>query len=132
MPLWPFGHGLSYTTYTYSALSISGTISPSANSAATITMTLTNSGAVAGSEVVQLYVQFPAGLGEPPKALKGFQKVALAAGASTTLTFTLDADDIAIFDLVSDDFVTPPGTYGVALASSSKDIRLTGSVTVTA
>jgi beta-glucosidase len=123
-PLWPFGHGLSYTRFEYSQLRVSGAVG--AATAATVSVVVTNVGAVAGAEVVQLYVAHPAAADEPPKALKGFDKVALAPGQAHTVVFSIAASDIAIFDVVSDNFLTVPGTYGVLVGSSSRDIRLVG------
>lgn len=74
---------------------------------------------------------FPAAAEEPPKLLKGFQKVLLAAGASTTVTLPLTAEAVSVFDLVSDDYLAMPGSYTVLVGSSSVDIRLTSTVTVT-
>jgi beta-glucosidase len=119
----------SYTTFGYTGLSVTGTVSPTVS--ATVTFTLANTGSVDGAEVAQLYISHPAGAGEPPKLLKNFEKVVLAAGASAPVTFTLAASDVAIFDVTVDDFVIYPGTYGVMVGSSSADIRVTGSVVVT-
>jgi beta-glucosidase len=130
VPLFPFGHGLSYSTFTYSGLQVSGTITPTAS--VTITFTVTNSAGPAGAEVAQIYIAHPASAEEPPKALKGFQKVLLAPGASAPITVTLAASDVAIFDLASDEFTAVPGTYGLLVGSSSADIRLTGTFTVSA
>jgi len=127
VPLWPFGHGLSYTSFTYSNLQVTGSVTPSAS--VTISFTVSNAGTVAGAEVAQLYIAHPAAANEPPKALKGFNKFMLSPGASTPVSFTLAAEDIAIFDLTVDDFVTVPGTYNILVGSSSRDIRLTGTFT---
>jgi beta-glucosidase len=128
-PLWPFGHGLSYTTFSYSNLVVTGSVSPTGG--ATVTATVTNSGSVAGAEVAQLYVGYPAAAGEPPKLLKGFNKVALAPGASAQVSFTLSASALSIWNVVSDSWQLVPGTYQVLVGSTSRDIRLTGTVTVT-
>jgi beta-glucosidase len=127
-PLWPFGHGLSYSTFTYSGLTVSGTVS--ATTTATITATISNTGAVDGAEVAQLYIGFPAAAGEPPKLLKGFQKVFVTAGYQTTVSFTLNAQTLSWWDVVPDAWSLLPGTYTVFVGSSSRDIRLTGTLTV--
>lgn len=130
-PLFPFGHGLSYTSFTYSGLSITGSISHDGSGpGVNVSMLLSNAGAVGGAEVVQLYVSHPPALGEPPKVLRGFQKVYLPPGASTRLSFGLTAQDVAVFDLVADDWAAVPGAYGLLLGSSSADLRLTGSFNV--
>ena len=81
VPRWPFGHGLSYTRFAYSKLQAS---------ASAVSVDITNSGAVAGAEVPQLYLGFPESADSPAKQLKGFEKVQLAAGESATVTLTLD------------------------------------------
>ena len=120
-PLWPFGHGLSYTTWTYSNLVVANL---------TFTATLVNSGGVAGAEVAQLYIGYPAAAQEPPKQLKGFQKVALPAGGSTTLTFSLSPADLLIWNTTADAWALVSGTYTAMVGSSSRDIRLTASFAV--
>jgi beta-glucosidase len=129
-PLFPFGHGLSYSNFSYTALAVAGSVSANAN--ATVTFTLTNAGGVAGADVPQLYVGFPAAAGEPPKLLRGFQKTYLAPGASSTVSWTLTALQLSIWDVVPDDWVLTPGTYTIFVGASSRDIRLTGSLTATA
>jgi beta-glucosidase len=118
-PAFPFGHGLSFTTFAYSALKVSGR---------SISFTVENSGGVAGAEVPQAYIEFPASAEEPPKQLKGFSKVMLAAGESTTVTFELDDRSFSIWDVSTHAWTVVPGSFGVHIGSSSDDIRLTGSV----
>lgn len=131
-PLFEFGRGLSYSTFEYSELAVAGTVSAAGSSNATVYATLCNAAGPAGAEVAQLYVGFPAAAGEPPKLLKGFAKQWLESGACTGLRFPLTADDLSIWSLEAGTFVTLPGTYTLMLGSSSRDIRLTGSLTVTA
>lgn len=121
-PLFPFGHGLSYTTFTYSNLQITGTIA----STLTITATVQNSGKVAGTEVAQLYIGFPSSAGEPPQVLRGFYKIILDAGASGTATFPLDKDDVSIWSIAQDSWTAITGTFNVYVGASSRDIRLKG------
>lgn len=104
----------------------------SSTTTATITATIANSGAVDGAEVAQLYIGFPSAAGEPPKQLKGFQKVYVPSGFQSTVAFTLSAKDLSWFDVTIDDFALLPGTYTVMVGSSSRDIRLTGTVSVNA
>ena len=78
VPLFPFGHGLSYTSFTYSRLSLGGT--PLPNPSIPGTFYVTNAGTVAGAEVVQVYIGYPAASGEPPKQLRFFSKVCLICG----------------------------------------------------
>jgi len=124
-PLFPFGHGLSYTTFQYSNLQTSGSIS----STLTVTATIKNTGTRAGSDVAQLYISFPASAGEPPKVLRGISKLQLAAGASGTATFTLAKSDISIWDITKGAFMPVSGSFGLQVGASSRDIRLRGSFT---
>lgn len=111
--IYPFGHGLSYTTFTYSDLKVDGR---------TVSVCVTNSGAVKGAEVVQLYIAPPkGGLFRPEKELKGFDRVELEPGESKTVTFTLDDRSFALW---SDGWKIQSGTYGVWVGSSSRDNRL--------
>jgi beta-glucosidase len=119
-PLFPFGHGLSYTSFKYSNLEAS---------AHNVTVSVTNIGSVDGSEVAQLYLTFPAGAGEPPRVLKGFQKVAVPVGDTATVTFPLMAVDLSIWDPSHGGFVVQHGEFGVSVGASSRDIRLKGSFT---
>jgi beta-glucosidase len=118
-PLFCFGHGLSYTTFAYGGFSVT----PGANNTATVSFTLTNTGGRAGAEVAQVYVGFPAAAGEPPKQLKGYQKVFVAAGQSVPVTVTLDRRSFSYWD-ASTGWTVAPGTYQVYVGSSSCDIRL--------
>jgi beta-glucosidase len=97
---WEFGTGLSYTTFTYSALSLSKTSVSGSSDSLTATITVTNSGALAGKETVMLFLTQPFRKISVPevKMLKKFKKVALNAGASTTVTFTLKAADWSVYD----------------------------------
>jgi beta-glucosidase len=122
-PLFPFGHGLSYTEFTYSDISVSDKNLSSGNSIE-ISMCLSNSGPVAGAEVVQLYVaDLQAEEDRPSIALKGFSKQHLEAGESMTVRFQLAAEDLAIFCPHSDAWRIREGNYRVLLGGSSGDIR---------
>ncbi|MDY0094724.1 MAG: glycoside hydrolase family 3 N-terminal domain-containing protein [Candidatus Vecturithrix sp.] len=126
-PLYPFGHGLSYTTFRYENVRIDQT-TISQDGSVQIEMDLCNSGACAGDEVVQLYIHYipeQSILTRPVKELKGFARVHLQAGAAAHLTFTLYAQQLAFYqeDL---QFVLNPGKVEVLIGSSAEDIRLTG------
>ncbi|WP_426506133.1 discoidin domain-containing protein [Dactylosporangium sp. McL0621] len=127
-PLFPFGYGLSYTSFGFSNLQVGAL----ANGKATVTATVTNTGGRAGTEVVQLYVTAPASAGEPPRALKGFQRVSLAAGASSTVTFTVTQQDLAYWNTTGNAWTTAAGTYQISVGNSSRNLPLTGSLAVTA
>lgn len=121
-PKFPFGHGLSYTQFTYSDLVVSGR---------NVSCTLTNAGPVEGAEVAQLYVTFPTSAGEPPSQLRGFFKSVLQPGAATTVTFdALGDSDLAIWDVTTRSWQLQTGTFGIEVGSSSRDIRLKGEMTV--
>ena len=121
-PLFPFGFGLSYTTFSITNASVVNNFS-SGNPNFQVNFTLTNTGSVAGAEVAQVYLGFPAATGEPPKRLVGWQKVFLQPGASQQVTIEVDADDssepLGIWNVDYNAWVIQPGTYTVYLGNSS-------------
>ena len=125
-PLYPFGYGLSYTTFNYSNFSVTPATASATTGTITVGVDVTNSGTRAGAEVAQLYLGDPVESSEPAKQLKGFQKVSLAAGQTQHLTFTLTPDQLAFWSAGSGSWVSYPGTYKVYVGSSSRDIRQTG------
>lgn len=95
---------------------------------ATVTAKITNNGTVTGAEVAQLYIGLPSSApASPPKQLRGFQKVSLTAGTSKTVTFDIRRKDLSYWDVGSQAWRVPSGTFNVYVGSSSRDIRLTGS-----
>src|SRR5262249_35912704 len=94
----------------------------------TVSFDVTNTGARAGSDAPQVYVGYPGDAGEPPQQLRGFSKIQLAAGASTHVSVTLDNMAFAIWDTPQRSFRVPGGTYSIAVGASSRDIRITASV----
>jgi len=129
-PLFPFGYGLSYTTFGYSNLSVT-TGGASAPYSATVGLDVTNTGQRAGADVAQLYLGIPAtNVAEPPKQLKGFQKVLLPPGQTQHVTFTLNARDLSYWDTRANDWVVQRGTYQVMVGNSSRDLPLHGSFDV--
>ena len=118
-PAYEFGYGLSYTRFDYSDITIA------ANGGFSITVTVTNAGAVAGREVIQLYVTAPEGnLVKPAKELKGFSKTSeLPPGASETVTFELSSNDLASFHDDRAAWISEGGEYLVSVGASSRDIR---------
>ncbi len=129
-PLFPFGYGLSYTSFSYSNLAISPA-SGAFNSPVTVTATVKNTGSRTGADVAQLYVSFPASAGEPPKQLKGFQKVSLTAGQSQTVSFTLNSRAFSYWDTTAHNWVVPQGTFTISVGDSSRTLPLQGSYQVT-
>ena len=129
-PLYPFGHGLSYTTFAYSDLAIApGEVDSSAQ--VQISCTVTNSGAVAGDEVVQLYLHDrEATVTRPAQELAGFKRVHLAPGESRRVTFTVQMSQLGFYNREMR-FVVEPGNVDVMVGSSSDDLRLTGAFAIT-
>ncbi|MGN1189770.1 MAG: glycoside hydrolase family 3 C-terminal domain-containing protein [Candidatus Ornithospirochaeta sp.] len=117
---YPFGHGLSYTTFKYSGLKVEDR---------KVSVTITNTGKIKGSEVVQLYIAPPKdGIFRPEKELKGFKKVELKPGESITVDFELDDRSFAIWN---DGWRIPEGIYKLQIGSSSRDIREEKEISVT-
>jgi beta-glucosidase len=117
-PLFPFGHGLSYTTFDYTGLKIAFP---------TVGVSVRNSGTRAGAEVVQLYLQPPpARLDRPVKELKAFSRIMLQPGETRTVSFTLDKAALSFYDPALHDWVAEPGRFTVLVGASSRDIRAKG------
>ena len=122
-PLFPFGHGLSYTTFAYGEPKVSKS-TMTAGGTVTVSVPVTNSGSVAGAEVVQFYVADPeCSVDRPVKELKGFSKVFLAPGETKTVSVTLDKSALSFFDAGKHAWVAEPGRFEVLVGSSSADIR---------
>lgn len=120
-PLYPFGYGLSYTTFEYSDLTVTGLDA---------TFKVTNTGDRKGDEVVQLYLhQDLSTVVQPERQLKAFKRITLEPGETRTVTLHLDYDDLAIIDADMQRTVEP-GTYHVLIGSSSKDLHLMGRITI--
>jgi beta-glucosidase len=126
----PFGYGLSYTTFAYSNLDVT----PAAQSdplSVTVHVDVTNTGKRTGAEVAQLYVhQVKPGVPRPPKELKGFERVALNPGETKTLTFHLDHRSFAYYDSEKNTWVADPGAYEILVGGSSRDIAQRAPFTV--
>lgn len=124
-PLFPFGHGLSFTEFTYgnpvadkSVMTDSDTIS--------ISLDVSNTGRTAGAETIQLYISdLKSSVIRPDKELKGFQKVFLQPGESKTVRFSLNKDDLSYFDAERHEWVAEPGVFIAKIGASSGDIRKT-------
>ena len=128
-PLFPFGFGLSYTTFTLDQFSVTTpTIAP--GDSVSLQVRVTNTGDREGAEVAQAYVAYPIELGEPPKQLRAFQKVTLRPAESQTVDLTLNPRALAVWTTESGDWVVHPGTYRILLGTSSADTPLEATVTV--
>jgi beta-glucosidase len=124
-PLWEFGHGLSYTEYKYSGLQISPERTKKGGSIQ-ISMDVQNTGKVAGSEIVQLYVRdLKSTVVRPVKELKGFKKIHLSPGESKNVIFTLGPEELSMYDRNMKRIVEP-GVFHVMLGNSSEKIHLEG------
>ena len=129
-PQFPFGFGLSYTTFAYSDLKIAPP-QLNGNNHVRVSFTVTNTGNLAGAEIAELYVgQENPPLARPIKELKGFQKVFLKPGASQKVTLELDQRSVAYFNTAIHKWDGLPGTYNVLVGASSQDIRLSGQFSV--
>lgn len=125
-PLFPFGHGLSYTNFELSQLQLPTKVN-SNNTEIPVKLTVRNTGKKAGAEVVQLYLHdVEASVERPLKELKGFQKVFLQPGESKEITINLTERDLAFWDVDADDWRVEPGEFQVLVGVSSADIRLSG------
>jgi beta-glucosidase len=123
-PLFPFGHGLSYTTFDYSKIKISDK-KIRADGKITVSVDVKNIGKIAGDEVVQLYVNdVIASVKRPTKELRGFERITLQPGETKTVTITIPGEKLAFYDEKTHGFVVEPGAFKVFVGSSSEDIRL--------
>lgn len=131
-PLFPFGYGLSYTSFELSGFSVTPS-QTDGKSPITVNVTVTNTGKVAGAEVVQVYLGIPI-KGQPSKRLVGFQKVYLGPNESREVTITIDPSatnhPMSVWDYYEHDFVVKPGEYTVYLGTSSEDTPYKGTVVV--
>ncbi|MBD3240469.1 MAG: hypothetical protein GF331_07775 [Chitinivibrionales bacterium] len=124
-PLFPFGHGLSYTTFAYSDLQCSEMLSESGS--CRVSCTVTNTGRRGGRETVQVYIENPISpFPRPVRELRAFRTVRLQPGKSETLVFTIPSRAFSYYDDSAGAFVVSKGAYGISIGSSSRDIRLRG------
>jgi len=120
--LFPFGYGLSYTSYSYSG------ISATSEKAVKVTFTVTNTGRRAGAEIAEIYASLPAAAGEPPKRLVGWSKVNLEAGEKKTVVVEIDPKYLSIFDEEKGGWTLLSGDYTVLAGGSSQDLPLKATI----
>ncbi|HEX6519630.1 MAG TPA: glycoside hydrolase family 3 C-terminal domain-containing protein [Streptosporangiaceae bacterium] len=118
-PLFPFGYGLSYTTFSMSHLKVSRSAR-----GVTVTADVANTGTRAGADVAQVYVADPAAAGEPPEQLRGFARVTLRLGQTSRVTITLDPHTFQTWDSAAQRWTTVPGQYTISLGDSSSNLPL--------
>jgi beta-glucosidase len=122
--LFPFGYGLSYTTYSYSDLKVA----PGKN--VRVSFTVTKTGGRAGVEIAEVYAALPASAGEPPKRLVGWSKVKLDAGESKDVSIEVDPKYLSIFDVGRDGWQLVPGEYAFQVGGSSQNLPLKQTVSL--
>ena len=122
--LFPFGFGLSYTTYAYSGLTVKG------GDALAVSFTVKNTGKRAGTEIAQVYASLPDAAGEPPKRLIGWTRVELAPGESRQVTVSVPHDRLTIYEEAGDKWTLTPGNYTVLAGGSSQDLPLHSQITL--
>jgi beta-glucosidase len=121
-PLFPFGYGLSYTSFSYGGIQL-GSATMNATQSIRASFTLTNTGKTDGTEIVQLYIRdVVASVSRPLKELKGFQKVFLKAGESKTIQFTITANDLKFYNS-NLKFVAEPGDFKLFIGGNSRDVK---------
>jgi beta-glucosidase len=127
LPLFPFGYGLSYTTFEYSDLKLSNKVLPGDGSLS-VSFTVKNTGNVAGAEIAQLYVQdAKCTVERPVKELKGFKRVFLKPGESATVERPIYQKDLAFWDVITHAWKVEPGKFNILVGSSSDEVKLKSS-----
>ena len=129
-PLFPFGYGLSYTTFAFQNMKLAPA-APKCGENVSVSFDVTNTGARAGAAVAQLYIGNPtASVPRPAKELKGFSRVALQPGETKHVTLTLDSRAMSFFDVTGHAWKQEPGKFTVFVGHSSADIDLSGEYSV--
>ena len=127
-PLFPFGYGLSYTSFALDDLRVSRRDATTYS----VSVGVTNTGERTGAAVVQLYVGFPASTGEPPNQLEGFAKISLEPGSSRRAEMILDASSFATWSAAANGWIVEPGTYTLRVGTSARDLPLEETIQIQA
>jgi beta-glucosidase len=122
--LFPFGFGLSYTSFSYEELKVTQ------EQRVKVTFTLANTGVRAGAEIAEVYASLPAAAQEPPKRLVGWSKVKLESGEKQTVTVEIDPKYLSIFDEQKNGWSLLPGDYTIMVGGSSQDLPLKATITL--
>ncbi len=128
-PLFPFGFGLSYTTFKYDKLEVTPTM-VDGKPQVRIQASILNVGSREGAEVAQVYLEYPTVAAEPPRVLKGFEKVTLKAGETGKVNIVLGERELSFWNEAAKKWEVAPGAYKVLLGGSSRDVRLDGTFTI--
>jgi beta-glucosidase len=129
-PQFPFGHGLSYTTFKYGKPELSNNHLSSQQGSISVTLPVTNTGSVTGKEIVQLYIgDDKCSVVRPAKELKGFRKIELQPGETKNVTFQITADDLSFFDEAAAQWRVEPGKFTAYFCASETDVRQKASFT---
>ena len=122
-PLYPFGYGLSYTTFSYGDLQLDKTSVQGENGVLTASVQVTNTGKLEGEEVVQLYIGDPAAsISRPMKELKNFQKISLKPGESRKVSFTITPEDLKFYNSALE-YIWEPGLFNIYVGTNSRDVK---------
>jgi beta-glucosidase len=124
-PLFPFGFGLSYTTYSYSGLEVT------AGKEVKVSFHVTNTGPRAGEEVAQVYASLPPSAGEPPRRLVGWERIPLAPGETKAVTLEINPQFLSIFNVDGGRWELVPGDYAIHVGGSARSTPLTETVRIT-
>ncbi|OHF04312.1 hypothetical protein CORC01_00651 [Colletotrichum orchidophilum] len=145
---YPFGHGLSYTTFAYGKVDAkvtnqtaadskypTGTLVPGGEEdlfeeVISVKTNIKNDGGIQGAEVAQLYISFPTEAAQPPRILRGFEKINLAPGAAGDVTFSVRRRDVSYWDTAAQKWAIARGKYTFSVGSSSRDIRASADITI--
>jgi len=128
-PLYPFGYGLSYTSFSFTKLEAPAAVA--AGSTVAVSFDVTNTGELAGAEVAQLYLSDPSAKADrPERELKGFEKVSLTPGETKRVTLNLDARAFSYWDQAAHKWTIDPGKFVVRVGDSSENTPLTAEITV--